>query len=184
MQAVAKKPTLERRDYDTLKEAARTQGLYCKTSTVSGKLDCMKQNVSQGNGIDTTIETGSSLLTGQRNVYVAFFDLGGSVPSIVWKPGIGPCSDNPTTNKSVVLVVKNGDITFSGGESLTGAVLAPEGMVQTSGGYRVIGTIIARTIMSNGGGFGPNFSLSGCWLRNLPGPFLDITPVHWSEVDR
>lgn len=184
MAAVAKKPALEKRDYDTLKEAAKTQGLYCKTSSLSGKLDCFKQNVSQGNSIDPTIEVGSSLTTDQRNVYVAFFDLGGSVSSITWKPSVGPCSDNVETNKSIVLVVKNGDLTFSGGGSLTGAVLAPEGTVATSGGYTVIGTIIARTIMSNGGGAGPNFSLSGCWIRNLPGPFLDVTPTQWSEVDR
>ena len=187
MKAVAKQPTLEKRDYDTLKEAAKTQGLYCKTSAVSGKLDCIKQNVSLGNSNDTVINANSPFVTGHRNVYVAFFDLGGSVSSVTWKEGVEPCSDNPETNRSIVLVVKNGDITFSGGSSepVTGAVLAPEGTVATEGSSRIIGTVIAKTISgSGGGGTEPNFSLTGCWVRNLPGPFLDVTPIQWSEVDR
>lgn len=182
---VAPRPTLERRDYDTLREAAKTQGLYCKTSAISsGKLDCIKAGTVVSGTTDPLIDTGSALVTGLRNVYVAFFDLGGSVTGITWKPGVGPCNDDPALHRSTVLVVRNGNINFSGGETLNGAVLAPEGTVSTDGSYKVVGTIIAAYITASGGGTGINFSLSGCWVRNMPGPFLDVTAVRWSEVDR
>lgn len=182
---VAPRPALERRDYDTLREAAKTQGLYCKTSVVqSGKLDCIKLNAPVAGVQDTLIDGTSPLPQGLPNVYVAFFDLGGSVSGITWKPAVGPCSDDRATNRSAVIVVKNGNINFSGGNTLNGAVLAPEGTVATDGSYKVVGTIIARFISASGGGTGINFSLNGCWVRNIPGPFLDVTPIRWSEVDR
>jgi hypothetical protein len=181
---VTPRPALERRDYDTLREAAKTLGIYCKTSASAGKLDCTKLNSPLPGVYDTLIDSGAPLVAGLPNVYVAFFDLGGSVSNITWKPGVSPCSDDRATHRSTVIVVKNGSINFSGGETLNGAVLAPEGTVATDGSYKVIGTIIARFISASGGGTGTNFSLNGCWVRNIPGPFLDVTPVRWSEVDR
>ena len=182
---VAPKPRLEQRDYETLRSAAKAQGLYCKTSSVSsGRLDCMRDSAPLPGTYDTLIDVGSPLIAGLPNVHVVFFDLGGSVTNVTWKPGVGPCSDNKATNRSTVIVVKNGNITFSGGSTLNGAVIAPEGTVSTDGGYKVVGTIIARFISASGGGTGVNFSLNGCWIRNMPGPFLDVTPTRWSEVDR
>ena len=64
---------------------------------------------------------------------------------------------------------------------INGVLLLPEGNIDSQGSFDFIGTIIAKSVAMNGGG---TFSLNQCWLDNMPGPFLDVTPTAWSEVDR
>lgn len=186
LEAAAPTPTLSEKDYMTLAEAAKAKGLYCKPSATSGKISCIKMGVLQGD-VDMTIEGNSPLVTGLPNNFIAFFDFPAAgdpfdgSKTITWKPSVRDCSVNPEQNRSVVLIVRNGSLSSEGGSYNVGAMIIPEGQLTNKGTFTVEGTIIAKRIAVGGT---VTFKLTDCWVRNLPGPFLDVFPTTWSEVDR
>jgi hypothetical protein len=78
-------------------------------------------------------------------------------------------------------VIRYGSVSFQAGTNVNGAVLAPEGQVEDRGGAAVQGTVLAKSIVMRGNSA---FSLSTCWVQNMPGPFLGVTPDTWIELDR
>lgn len=183
---VAPTPALTEQDYLTLREAAKQNGLYC--TPAGAQLSC-----TEGGGAPYTV-TGSISTTNYdaatvaRN-FVAYFDFptnDGVDPylrKVSWSGGSGdfPCNTDPTLNRSVVIIVRNGSFDSSGGAAINGALLIPEGQFESTGSFTMEGTIIARRFNSKGT---ITFKLSDCWMRNIPGPFLDATAAGWSEVDR
>lgn len=177
LQRTTPQPNLTEQDYMNLRESAKTSGIYCYVDSCTfGGVGRTKPSVIQPGDV-----------AGLPNTYVAYFDFpaGGSVTSaartIKWKAEVAPCNDDPNLNKSLVLIVRNGSLSMQNGAFINGAVLVPEGTLDSEGGYDIHGTIIADKFIVRGNA---EFSLSECWINNMPAPLLDITPTRWSEIDR
>jgi hypothetical protein len=180
LKRVTPKPALDDQDYQNLKESAKSSGLYCYIPT-SGGGNCLRD------GTPTAYK--SSWQTGDLpsvRQYVAYFEFQGGDPvsnsnTVGYKASVGPCSYDPATNGSVVLVVRNGSLSMQSGAVLTGAVILPEGKFDSEGSFTTHGTIIAQDFWLRGSA---TFETSQCWVDNMPTTFLDITPSKWTEVDR
>jgi len=178
----APRPQLEEKDYIALRAAAQTSGMYCVPS--GANLSCTKQGGAAGT-FGKTIQPAD--LAGLPNNYIFYVDFasGGDPTSVAqtlkWKASVGPCSYDPATHRSVVLIIRNGSLSMENGSTLTGAVLLPEGAFDSSGNFTTHGTIIAEEFRIRGGAV---FENSACWVDNMPGPFLDTTLTGWSEIDR
>lgn len=180
---------LSEQDYDMLKDAAKTSGFYCKP-TSNNNLSCTK-NGGAPFTIGQTITAAD--INGVNNKFIAFFDFPAdgtnpfsSARTIAWKANVSPCSFDPTINRSVVLIVRNGSLRMeavqgAGAATITGALLLPEGAFDSVGSVTVHGTIIAKEFRVSGNA---TFYLDECWIQNIPGPFIQAVPIHWSEVDR
>lgn len=181
LQRVAGEHTLPEQDYLALRNAAMSSGVYCagdsgnRTCTVNGQARNISGNINDSD------------LAGVPRNFVAFFDLPSSNDpfspqnTVKWDAYIGPCSDDPLVNRSVTLVVRNGSLSMQSGSTITGAVLLPEGAFDSQGTYETHGTVSAKQVRIRGGA---NLAMSECWVRNMPGPLLQIVPIHWSELDR
>jgi hypothetical protein len=182
LQRIAPREGLSEQEYITLREAARSSGLYC-SNTGGASSQCMVGGVSQS--LSSTIQDAD--LAGLPNNFVAYFDFPSdgdpfdSDNTIKWKADVVPCSDSSSVNRSAILIVRNGSLSMENGSSLTGAVLIPEGGFDSAGSYQVHGIVNAKQIRMRGGA---SVQLSECWVRNMPGALLDVTPLHWSELDR
>jgi hypothetical protein len=80
----------------------------------------------------------------------------------------------------MVVVAKNGSVDLSGNVMINGAIIA-DGYFDYSGTPTINGTVWASEFRATGTA---NFQLDACWVRNLPGLYLSITPTQWSEIDR
>jgi hypothetical protein len=123
-------------------------------------------------------------ITGLSN-FVVYMDYApGNNPlnqGIKWNATVGPCSSTASLNHSVVIVVRNGGVTFRGGGYMYGSVVTPDGVVDSAGGYTVNGSIIASQMQIRGNA---TFQIDACASANLAAPLLNVTAGHWSEVDR
>ena len=181
LQRVAPRTGLTDQDYLTLREAAKTSGLYCYFSS-SGTSSCTKN----GAAYSTNTTLGQSGIDGLANhhvVYVEFEDPTKALTTnqILWDATWWGCDPNPAIDKSVVIVVRNGSMKFAAGEMVNGALFLPEGGFNDTGGHTFNGTIIAKRFDSTGN---PKKTLTSCWVGNMPGPFLDVNTSRWSELDR
>jgi hypothetical protein len=174
--------SLDEADHRALKQAANAYGIYCSIPT-SGSATCLKQGVTypyQSVWQDGDV---ASLFTGGTLNFVTYFEFtGGSALSnrIKWKADVWGCTDDPAVNRSAVIVVRNGGMDLENGASVNGALLL-DGEFKYSGNVIFNGTIVAQKFNISGNS---TFSLDPCWVRNMPGPFLAVTPQHWSELDR
>ncbi|MFN2588199.1 MAG: hypothetical protein ABR613_08780 [Actinomycetota bacterium] len=167
-------------DHEILKDAAKSAGLYCYIPA-SGAY-CIRQETQ----IAYTTDVAPIVASGTQS-FVAYFEfptgdrLSNNVSwaSDVWNPPSG-CNPNPDLNKSVVVIVKNGGVNFSGSNQVNGAFIV-DGNFDYTGTPRINGTVIAENIRVRGNA---TFTLDTCWVQNMPGPFLGATPVQWSEIDR
>jgi hypothetical protein len=173
---------LDETDHRALKQAAKSYGIYC---SISGSSEtCIKQGAPfahSGNWQDGDVA--SVFGSGTRNFIVYIDFTGGSSPfanSVSWKASAWGCNDDPAVSKSIVVVVKNGGLSLESGAMVNGALLL-DGEFKYSGGPIFNGTIVAGKFTVSGNA---TFSLDECWVRNMPGPFSSVTPVHWSELDR
>ncbi|MBA2311859.1 MAG: hypothetical protein H0V97_03560 [Actinobacteria bacterium] len=176
-------PKLTDQDYANLKSLAQASGLYCAMDA-SGSGSCTTPTGSfNTNG---TIQS----VTGTGKTFVAYFEFPATGDpfstqrTLTWKAAVGPCSDDPAVNESVVIVVRYGSVDLTGQDEIVGSFFAPEGQawLRGSGGtVKIHGTTIAKKI-----DFGGNaeVKLSSCWVNNMPGALLRVTPQTWSEVDR
>ena len=188
---VAPTPNLSEQDYLTLREAAKQNGLYCIPSGATGNANANNLSCSEGGTAFRTV-TGDIAATDfdHPNIpraFVAFFDFRSLTTNnplttfVKWGANVGPCNTDPALNRSVVIVVRNGSFDSAGGGSVNGALLIPEGKFESTGNFTLTGTVIARQFTTKGT---ITVSMTPCWINNLPGPFLDVFPVGWSEVDR
>jgi hypothetical protein len=195
---VTPKPALSDQDYLAIKNTAQREGLYCFISK-TGVQSCTRRGLtwSPGNLFSVTVKQTDTddVLKGPDQVlnttddvrsFVAYFEYedqsqAQGLNQVNWNASVSPCSDNQALHRSVVVVVRNGSYRGEGGHVVNGAVLVPEGTVTLQGGHTIHGTVIAKEVDLKGNS---TFQLSPCWVRNMPGPFLDLTPARWSEVDR
>lgn len=185
LKRVAPRPNLTERDYQTLRDAAKSSGVYCVPAP-SNKLNCTRQGTPYGI-VDTTFENNNPIFNTLPNSYVFYVDYPTAgdpyegPKTITWKRTVAPCTDNPTTSKSAVIIVRNGSMSMEGGAYIVGALFLPEGKFTNKGSFTLEGTIIARRLDIRGSA---TFSMTPCWVNNLPGPFLETIPAGWSEIDR
>ena len=93
-------------------------------------------------------------------------------------PATGVCSP-----LSVVIVVRNGNLTYQGGNSIwrSLALFVPEGNFNGNGGYNILGTLFTRELSVTGG---QKFELDDCFIKNLPGPVMTLKIISFREDDR
>lgn len=185
---LASRTTLLAEDYEALKQTAEAEGLYCNVSLSSSS--CTRGGVGWNfNPRSPAAIVNNGELTGGAqplpNVFVAYFEYDNTTVNALnvlkWNASWDPCSLNPASNKTVILIVRNGNLDVSGG-NLHGAVLVPEGNWSGNPAAASLdGTAIARRF-DLGGGF--TFKMSDCAIRSLSTLFLDFTPFSWTEVDR
>ena len=99
-------------------------------------------------------------------------------PTFARAPNQTPCTPN-----SVVFIVRNGNVTYQGGTSVWRdmAMFVPEGNFNGNGGYNILGTLFTQELSITGG---QRFELDPCFIRNLPGPVLNLKVVGFREDDR
>lgn len=167
-------------DHEILKDAAKSSGLYCYIPATGPY--CIRL----GTQIGYTTDVAPVVAAGVNN-FVAYFEFPAgdrlsnniSWASSVWNSPTG-CNPDPDLNKSVVVIVKNGGVNFSGNNQVNGAFIV-DGNFDYTGTPVINGTVIAENFRVRGNA---TFSLDSCWVQNMPGPFLGATPVQWSEIDR
>lgn len=178
-------PQLTETEYKTLKAAAQSTGLYCSIP-LTGATTCTVWDPGlQARKTYTlaTIATNPLPFTS----YVAYFDYApGGDPfspqrTINWNAMVGPCSDDPAGNSSVVIVVRNGSLQLRSNNTMYGNVVVPEGAVDVAGGYTVTGSVLANDLRLRGSG---SFRLDECSRRNSPAASMQVSGGRWSEVDR
>jgi hypothetical protein len=179
---------ISEQDYLALKEEAQQKGLYCFIPT-SGASSCTRLGgvwgFSPPGGNVQDSDVGPVLL--ENKVFVAYFEFQDTSEAlddneIKWKSDdVWPCSDDPDLNKFALIVVRQGSVSLEAGMKVNGAILAADGEVRSRGGNIFNGTIIAKSFDNSGNS---QFQMNPCWVNNLPGPFLDVTPGRWFEVDR
>ena len=172
---------LDEADHRALKQAAQSGGLYCRIPT-SGAPTCTKLGVSVPWASVWQDGDIPPLGTDPRS-FIAYFEFaGGSALSnlVKWKAEVWGCNNDPNINKSAVIVVRNGGLSLENGAMINGALLL-DGEFKYAGTVTFNGTIIAKSFTVSGNS---TFSIDPCWVQNMPGPFLEITPQHWAEIDR
>lgn len=179
-------PNLSPQDRQVLKDAARAYGLYCSIS--AGAYSCVQQGTPIGSNWEPAIQGIQN--SGTLN-FVAYFEFetgNATVNDVDWPPQqagtVWPCHDNPDLTRSIVAVVENGGITArgAGGSQVNGAFIV-DGDFEATGGFEFNGTIVAGGEQRHQSS-SSSYSLSPCWVKNMPGPFLSVEQGHWSEVDR
>lgn len=175
------KRKLDAADHKALKQAAKSFGIYC--SIVGNSQTCTKQGVSfphSGNFQDGDL---SSLFAGGVLNFVVYIEFPSGLPAnneVSWKANVWGCNDDPAISRSAVIVVRNGGLELESGADINGALLL-DGEFKYRGNVVFNGTIMASKFNIRGDS---TFSLDECWVKNMPGPFLGVTPTHWSELDR
>ncbi len=179
----ARPKLLDEQDHQLLKEAAKASGLYCSISGSTSSCTLAGAPITASSNWQTGQV--STPLQGQGiNNFVAYFDFLTGTPTsneIRWNADVWSCdAANPDNTKSVVMVVRNGGADLNSNVKVNGAVIL-DGEIKYTGGATINGTVIADRFNVVGGA---TFQLDECWVQNMPGPFLDVVPTHWSELDR
>jgi hypothetical protein len=177
-------PQLAETEYASLKAAAQSTGLYC-SFTAANLPSCTVYDPFTGTR--GTYNLGTIVSSPIAGEYVAYFDFPpGSDPlaaarTIKWQAEVGPCTDVAGTNKSAVIVVRNGSVEFRGAKTMYGNVIAPEGAVDAAGGFTIVGSVLTNDLRLRGTA---TFKLDSCWQRNAPAATMNVSGGRWSEVDR
>jgi hypothetical protein len=169
---------LSDQQYLTLKDEAKRNGIYCFIPT-TGSPSCTKLgaawSVSLTSGIDTTD------LSGMAANFVAYFDYQDISKAttdnlIHWKATWWSCA----TGKSAFVIVRNGSFRIESPQ-LTGTLVVPEGRVDNQGSFEFNGTVLAKTMETNGNG---TFEVDSCWVDHMPGSWMAYSSYRWHELDR
>lgn len=180
---LAATPRLSADDHTFFRSVAQSAGIYCFIPT-TGTTTCTRLGTT-ANTIGTNVSTADvtsapSACPTNPCAFVAYFEFQGGNAlrnRVDWNAAIpSVCSQG-----LVVLIIKNGSTQFAGNARFSGAVFAEDGSFTTNGGPQIEGTVTAKEIQMRGN---PLYSMSQCWLNNLPGPFVTVTALRWSEVDR
>jgi hypothetical protein len=161
-------------DFVNLRNTARTTGIYCTLTA------CTKNGGASFNPPGTWQDAD---LAGLPKVFTAYFDfpaVGDPLASqriVKWAAQWNPCS----SGKAAVIIVRHGSFDMAGNNTLVGAIIVPDGLVDLSGGGRYEGTVISSQLRISGNS---DLLLSQCFVENLPGVLWNVQTQHWSEVDR
>lgn len=174
------KPELDEDDYETLAQAAQSNGIHC-TGASNATMSCTKVG-STWPFASPVEDTNLSGLSKQFIMYVNYTAGDPLDNEFKWHADDWEtCSSDPTLHESVIIVIRNGGISMQSGAKLTGAIIAPDGEVDSQGSFEFHGTVIAKKFWYRGNA---EIELSPCWVQNMPGPFLNPLLAGWSEVDR
>lgn len=177
---VTPKPSLSDQDYITLRDAARRTGLYCRFNVAGIATGCLRNGSSWVfGGLVSQLDVDA---VAEQN-FVAYFEFDNvatvAANDVRWAASVLGC--NPTPGRSIVLIVRQGNLLIAGNDFINGAIIVPEGDVRVTGNGTINGTIIAKRFDNRGGA---SYQLNDCWINNMPGPFLSVVPQRWSEIDR
>ena len=180
---LASTPRLSTDDHTFYKSVAQSAGIYCSIPP-SGSPSCTRLGTVDnniGSNVSTADVTNSpSACPTTPCAFIAYFEFtGGTALSnrIAWSAAV----PSTCTQGMVVLIIKNGGVNWGGNARFSGAIFAEDGSITSSGGPYIEGTIIAKQFQLRGS---PTYAMSDCWFQNLPGPFVRVTALRWSEVDR
>jgi hypothetical protein len=179
-------PTLSDQDYQAIKEAAQTYGVYCSFpgSGGTGATLCTREGVDVGANWAQAVQ---DLLASGVNNIAAYFEFRSGSPSqnnLNWSGSVWGCNSNPALSRSIAAIVRNGGIneTGAGGNMVNGAFIL-DGDFNATGNFTFNGTIVSKGTVSFGSS-SENIGMNPCWVQNMPGPFFKVVPGQWSEVDR
>lgn len=91
--------------------------------------------------------------------------------------GYGYCG-----TRSLIIVVRNGDVTMNQNANITGAIIAPQGSFKFNGSATFTGTVFADSFQKFNGT--STLQMQNCWLANPPGGLMDFTQSNYRQVDR
>ena len=172
-------------EYAVLKATAQSTGVYCNFDAAVNQ--CWKGGVAG----PTDVNWQDGDLPGGPNNLVAYFDFPFSSNTtnnkITWNAtwkAISGVMCNPTNsadNRSIVIIVRNGNFHLTGNAQVTGAVLVPEGDFDSTGTPLLHGSVTARGFRVRGNA---TFESSSCFAGTLPATSGEVSPAGWSEIDR
>jgi hypothetical protein len=175
-------PRLTEEDHLYFKNVAQQAGLYC-SNYGTGTASCTRA----GTAATVTGDIDTADVTGLGGFYVVYIEYpGGSDPqrnmlgwNVAAPTGTNPCSSTAATGSMVVVIVRNGGLETK--SSFIGAIFAEDGRYETGANASFEGTVAAQFIRTRGS---PNICNSQRWLDSMPGIFISVAPLQWSEVDR
>lgn len=178
---VTPKPSLSDQDYITLRDAAKRTGLYCRFDSNGLPAGCLRNGLPWTGFLGLVNQVDITAVTEPNFIAYFEFDRVQTVAAndIKWQASVEGC--NPTPGRSVVVIVRQGNLEIGGNQFINGAIIVPEGDVRVVGNSTINGTIIAKRFDNRGGA---KYQLNDCWVNNMPGPFLSVVPQRWSEIDR
>ena len=187
-------PRLTEEDYQTLKDAAKTYGVYCSLpgNGGSGEATCTRAGtVVTGAAADYFTQVKTLADAGEKNIlgYVEFRAgavTANNVPNSVdlGHETVWGCNADPDLSKSLVTIVRRGGVAYggSGGDWINGAFIL-DGNWAATGGFRFNGSLVVQGNLHFHSA-SQNYGLDACWVANTPGPFFRVVPNAWSEIDR
>ncbi|MBW3594084.1 MAG: hypothetical protein KY391_00790 [Actinobacteria bacterium] len=181
---LARDPRLTEEDHLFFKQIAQQAGLYCDDYRPSAPNACTKAGITPFNVMG---EINNNEVAGLGNYFVVYIEFpDGTDPqanmlnwNVTTPAPSNTCNTTAATNMSVLVIVRNGG--FEPSQDFLGAVFAEDGRFEIGGGRRVEGTVAAQFIRTRGQ---PTVCNSPRWVESMPGVFLQVTPLQWSEVDR
>ena len=180
---IARDPRLSEEDHLFFRETAKQSGLYCSNYGAASQ-SCTRAGITPA---AVTGDINNAEVTGLGNFYVIYVEypegtdpqrnmLGWSVNA---PTGASPCTATTPANSMVVVIVRNGG--FETKSSFIGAIFAEDGRYETGANASFEGTVAAQFIRTRGS---PTICNSQRWMDSLPGIFIQVAPLQWSEVDR
>jgi hypothetical protein len=175
-------PELTPEDHEAIKAVAKASGIYCsfKGAGGTGTDSCTKAGVGIGTGYEAGI---ASLLSSGVKSIVSYFEFRSGTPT---QNNIGRVGNiwSCDQGNSIVAVVKNGGVDYTGGSEdyINGAFII-DGDWTGNGKLVFNGSLISKGNVHFHSS-AQQFTLDDCWVKNMPWIFLKVIPGHWSEVDR
>lgn len=190
-------PRLTEEDYQTLKDAAKTSGVYCSYPGVGGS--GVSTCIQAGTIADTTnyfTEVRELAVTGGQNNILGYVEYrtGDASANNLTRPvgaggGLGtdivyPCNDDPDLSKSLVTIVRGGGVNYSGagGDKINGAFVL-DGDWESKGDFTFNGSLIVQGKLHFQSST-QDYTLDDCWVKNSPLAFFRVATGAWSEIDR
>lgn len=181
---LARDPRLTEEDHLFFKQIAQQQGLYCDNYRPGEPNACTKAGATPFN---VTGAINNDEVVGLGNYFVVYIEFPeGTDPlanmlswNVTTPAPVNTCGTLEATNTSILVVVRNGG--FEPSSNFLGAVFAEDGRFEIGGSLRFEGTVAAQFIRTRGS---PTVCNSIRWLESMPGVFLQVAPLQWSEVDR
>jgi len=180
-------PRLTEEDHHYYKNVAQTSGLYCSNYGTNAA-SCVRAGSTAN--VSGAIDNGD--VAGLGNfmvVYIEFPDgtnpLANSLSWNVTDPAPTPmttCNSTAPPDTSVLVIVRNGGFGLSRGNGeFVGAVFAEDGRIDIKGQQRIEAAMATQYLWVRGQSVVCN---SQRWVDSLPGAFISVLPLQWSEVDR
>ena len=190
---LASDPRLTEEDHLYFRGIAQQAGLYCSNFATAqqrcrrGGTNICNDNASPACNVtrDTTLVNAE--VAGLGNYFVVYIEFPEGVDpqtrmlnwNVTVPAPVNTCGTSTVSTTSVVVIVRNGG--FEPNQNFMGAAFAEDGRFEIGANLRFEGTIAAEFIRTRGA---PTICNSRRWLDALPGVFLQVAPLQWSEVDR